>query len=72
MYSLYQSEIVKASQNTKLHHHSEMHRMSSKGEALCTDYFYTPEKKSRCLVHLEVVNLRLLGLGYCIRFIWVR
>ena len=23
-------------------------------------------------VHLEVVNLRLLGMGYCIRSIWVR
>jgi hypothetical protein len=56
MYTLYQSEILKAVQNSKLHHLSEMHSANSKGEALCTDYFYTPEKKSRCLVHISGVH----------------
>ncbi len=56
MYSLYQSEILKVAQRTRLNHHSEMHGQSSNGEALCTDYFYTAEKKSHCLVHLSGVH----------------
>ncbi len=56
MYLQFQSEILKAAANSKLHHLSEMQGQGPKGEALCTDYFYTHEKKSRCLVHISGVH----------------
>jgi hypothetical protein len=54
MYSSYRQEILKAASLSGLQHLAVP--LDSQCEGLFTDYFFTPDRKSRCLVHLSGVH----------------
>lgn len=57
MYSTFRNEILQSYSSSGLEHLSVAHPLKAfQNESLFTDYFYTPEKKSKCLVHLSGVH----------------
>lgn len=57
MYSQFRSEILASNRNSGLEHISALHPLKGPNlEDLYTDYFYTPEKKPICLLHLSGVH----------------
>src|SRR5690349_12683769 len=57
MSSAFREQILNLHSKTSLQHLEVAHPLKGpKGETLYTDYFYTPEKKKHCLVHLSGVH----------------
>jgi hypothetical protein len=53
MYSSFRNKILSLAPITGLNHQSALHSLSGpSGEQLYTDYFYTPQKKKKVLIHL--------------------
>jgi hypothetical protein len=57
MYSSFRNEVLQISASSGLNHLPVLHDIPAhQNEPLVTDYFYTPEKKDRCLVHISGVH----------------